>query len=145
MRTRALIATTAVIVAVALLARGMGARQAPTPISEIEFDALMTEVRLTVGDTEQHIDSRYWPETAEDGDRFAEMFEKVQVFWNAREVEDAARIAGEAIAAANALSLAASRNELDGTRAALGELRATCAACHQSYREETDDGYRIKQ
>ncbi|HJO37528.1 MAG: cytochrome c [Vicinamibacterales bacterium] len=142
MRLRVTIAVATITAAAGLLAPGLGARQAA--ISEIEFDALMKELRLTLGDVEQHIDSRYWPETADDGDRLAAMFEQVQAFWDARDVEEAAKLAAAGITASGALSLAASRNELDGTREALSEIRGTCGPCHQSYREETDDGYRIK-
>ncbi|HAK56028.1 MAG: hypothetical protein QF463_15280 [Vicinamibacterales bacterium] len=141
MRTRVSIAVVTAF-AVALLAPGAGARQ--EALTEAEYDATMKELRLTVGDAEQHIDSRYWPETEEDGDRLAAMFEQVQGFWSARDVEAAATLAAAGVTASRALSLAASRNEYDATREALSEIRGTCGPCHQSYREETDDGYRIK-
>ena len=72
------------------------------------------------------------------------MFQQVEAFWKAREVEEAAAIAADAVAAARAITAAAGENNHDGAQSAFGDLRGTCATCHRSYREQTDEGYRIK-
>ena len=139
MHARGLIVIVPVVIVCGLR---IGALQtAPT---EAEFEATMTEIRLTLGDAEGHIDARYWPETEEDGAAFVELFEQVQAFWEARDTETAVAIAGTAIAASRALTAAAAQNDLDAARSAFGDLRGTCAACHGDYREETEDGYRVK-
>ena len=139
MRTRGRIAIVSVVI---LCGLRVGALQtAPT---ETEYDADMKEIRLSLGDAEGHIDARYWPETEEAGAALAQLFERVQAFWEARDTAAAAEIAGTAIAASRALRAAAAQNDYDAARAAFGDLRDTCAACHRDYREETEDGYRVK-
>ncbi len=139
MRTRGLIAIVSVVI---LSGLRVGALQtAPT---ETEYDAAMKEIRLSLGDAEGHVDARYWPETEEDGAALAELFEQVQAFWEARDTAAAVEIAGAAIAASRALRAAAAQNDFDAARSAFGDLRGTCAACHRDYREETEDGYRVK-
>ena len=75
----------------------VGARQAaPT---EAEYGALMTEIRFTVGDAEDHVDARYWPELGEDLDKLNRMFQQVEAFWTARGTEAAVGVAQEALVA----------------------------------------------
>ena len=132
----------AIVAVVTLCGLRVGALQtAPT---ETEYDAAMKEIGLSLGDAEGHIDARYWPETEADGAALAELFEQVQAFWEARDTAAAAEIAGTAIAASRALRAAAAQDDYDAARTAFGDLRGTCAACHQDYREETEDGYRVK-
>jgi len=115
-----------------------------TELNEPDFPATMKEIGLTVGDAEGHIDARYWPETEEDGKRLAAMFQLVEEFWLNRGTEAAARIAADAVTASNNLTTVARANDFNGSRSALGEIRKTCGACHQDFREETEDGYQIK-
>ena len=140
MRARVLMAIVAVVVVGGL--RGAALQSVPT---EMELDATMKEIRLTLGDAEGHIGSRYWPETEEDGQRLAAMFEQVEAFWTARETERAAGIAADAIAASRALTAAARRDDNDGATSAFDDLRGICSTCHQDYREQNEDGsYRVK-
>ena len=139
MKARLLIAIISIVALV-----GLGANASQETLTEEEFDATMKEVGLTLGDAEGHIDSRYWPETVEDGRRLQSMFQQVEAFWKAQEVGEAAAIAADAVAAARAMTAAASGNNHDDAQRAFGDLRSTCATCHQSYREQMDDGYRIK-
>ena len=120
----------------------VGARQAvPT---EAEYGALMTEIRLTVGDAEDHVDARYWPELGEDLDKLNRMFQQVEAFWTARGTEAAVGIATQAIAALNDLGDTAADQNQGGARAAVTALRGACRSCHENHREQTDDGFRIK-
>ena len=139
MNARLLIAIISIVAPV-----GLGAKALQETLTEEEFDATMKEVGLTLGDTEGHIGARYWPETEEDGRRLQSMFQQVEAFWKAQEVEEAAAIAADAVAAARAITAAAGENNHDGAQSAFGDLRGTCATCHRSYREQTDEGYRIK-
>ena len=119
-----------------------GARQ--TALNEAELSSTMKEIGLTVGDAEGHIDARYWPETEEDGQRLAAMFQLVEEFWLNRGTDAAARIAADAVTASNNLTTVARANDYSGSQNALAAIRKTCGACHQDFREETEDGYRIK-
>ena len=132
------------LLVVLLSASGLivGARQSvPT---EEEYGPLMTEIRFTVGDVVQHVDSRYWPELDEDLGNLVPMFEQVEAFWKARGTDDAVGFAGEALAALNTLAEAGVAMNVGAARAAITTLRATCGSCHEVHREETADGYRIK-
>ena len=120
----------------------VGARQsAPT---EEEYGALMTEIRFTVGDAEGHADSRYWPELGEDLDKLIPMFRQVEAFWTARGTDDAVGFATQALAALSELGDATVDHNPGAARAAITTLRGACRSCHESHREETADGYRIK-
>ena len=132
----------AIVIIVALFSPQAGALQ--QVLTAAEFDATMKEVGLTLGDAEGHIDARYWPETAVDGQRLRSMFQEVEAFWKAREVEEAAIMAADAMAASRAMTTAAKENNRESARTAFGKLRSTCARCHLDYREQTDDGYQIK-
>ena len=121
----------------ALVAR----QSAPT---EEEYGPLMTEIRFIVGDADLHVDARYWPELGEDLDKLLPMLRQVEAFWTARGTDGAVGLAKETIAAFNELSAAAIDQNRGGARAAVIALRASCASCHETHREQTDDGYRIK-
>ena len=125
-----------------LLTVVIGARQ--SALTEEEYGALMIEIRFVVGDAELHVDARYWPELGEDLDKLMPMFQQVEAFWTARGTDEAVGFAKETIAAFNELSAAAIDQNRGGALAAIIALRATCEACHEKHREQTDDGYQIK-
>lgn len=136
---RGLILTISVIAVLGLRA---GALQ--STMTEDEYDAAMKEIRMTAGDADGHIDARYFPELEEDGQALASLFGQVEAFWTARNTEAAAEIARTTVAAAEAMVAAASRDDRDAARSAYRELRGTCQACHEDFRERTEDGFRIK-
>ena len=104
----------AIVIIVALFSPQAGALQ--QVLTEAEFDATMKEVGLTLGDAEGHIDARYWPETAVDGQRLRSMFQEVEAFWKAREGEEAAIMAADAMAASRAMTTAAKENNRESAR-----------------------------
>jgi hypothetical protein len=116
-------------------------QSAPT---EDEYGAMMAEIRLIVGDAEQHVDSRYWPELGEDLDKLFPMFRQIEAFWTARDNDGAVGFTQEALATLKAIGDAGIAMEQGPARAGISTLRGTCGACHTAHREETADGYRIK-
>ena len=112
--------------------------------TEEEYGPLMTEIRFTIGDADLHVDARYWPELGEDLDRLIPMFRQVEAFWEARGTAAAVGFAQQSLAVLKDLSDATTEQDRGGARAAVNALRGTCQPCHEAYREETDDGYRIK-
>ena len=112
--------------------------------TEEEYGPLMTEIRFTVGDADLHVDARYWPELGEDLDKLIPMFRQVEAFWTARGTDDAVGFAQRSLAVLDDLNDATVEQNRGGARAAIDALRGTCEPCHEAYREETDDGYRIK-
>ncbi len=129
---------------VLLTAGGLAVGALQSAPTEEEYGALMTEIRLIVGDAELHVDARYWPELGEDLDKLMPMFRQVEAFWTARGTDEAVGFAKETLAAFDELSAAAIDQNRGAALAAIIALRATCGSCHENHREETDDGYRIK-
>ena len=123
---------------------GLTATVRQSPPTEEEYGPLMTEIRLTVGDADLHVDARYWPELGEDLDKLFPMAQQVEAFWTARGNDGAVGFAQELIAALKELSDAAIAQDRGAARSGVVAVRATCQPCHEVHREETADGYRIK-
>ena len=117
---------------------------AQEPMTDDEYDAAMKEIRLTLGDTRGHVDARYWPELETEVGRLQVFFEQIELFWNARGVDGATGFAQEALKALESLSTAANQEDQPAARDALKSLQGSCQSCHEEFREETDNGYRIK-
>jgi hypothetical protein len=133
-----------VALCLALLTAGGVAVARQTVPTEEEFGPLMTEIRFTVGDADLHVDARYWPELGEDLDKLIPMFRQVEAFWSQRGMDDAVGFAQQSLAVLGDLSDATTDQNRGSARAAVDALRGTCQPCHEVYREQTDDGYRIK-
>ncbi len=128
---------------VALLALPAIAQQA---MSEENYDAAMKQVRATFGGVRDQVEAEAGADVAAAGKELAELFEKVEAFWEAREVESAIEISAGARDAALELQKAGETGNFEAAGEAFQLLRATCRGCHGQYREELADGsYRIKQ
>ena len=117
---------------------------AQEPMTDDEYDAAMKEIRLTLGDTRGHVDARYWPELETEVGRLQVFFEQIELFWNARGVDGATGFAQEALKELESLSTASNQEDQPAARDALKSLQGSCQSCHEGFREETDNGYRIK-
>ena len=77
--------------------------------------------------------------------RLEVVFKDVQAYWEDKKVEDAAKVARNAVAAAQAVSKAVAAHDTAAATAASQALGATCMTCHTAHRERlTFDFYRIK-
>ena len=132
------------VAAVSLVAFGLQAEALQTTMTEAEYDAAMKEIRLTVGDADLHLQSQYWPELGTDVDRLKAFFEQVEAFWMAQGSEQATAFAGEALTAVATLSTAVGQQDRQAVTSAIKTLRGVCQSCHGVFREQTEDGYRIK-
>ncbi len=113
--------------------------------SEDDYAKSMTEIRFLMGDANQHVDARYWPELADDVQKLRTQFEAVEAFWTARGTDAAAALAREAIGQLEPILAAADNKDPQAAGAAVSLMRSTCQSCHEQFREETADGFRIKQ
>ena len=140
MHTRMFVAASAVALVLAIpLSAGQDV------MSEEEYGAAMTEIRFLVQDMNLHIDARYWPELGEDVQKMQAQFEMVQAFWEARSTDEAVTFAQAAIDALGPIRGAAGDRNIGGAQEAVRGLQDACAACHDQFREETADGFRIRQ
>ena len=61
-------------------------------LNEEGYAAVMKEIDLTIGDTTMNIDATYWDDLGVVTDRLTMLFERVQAFWTARQVQPAVRL-----------------------------------------------------
>ncbi len=134
-----------VVVAVTLLTAFPTLTAAQGAMTEEGFAKAMTEINFLVGDAELHIDARYWPDLGEDIRKLRTQFEMVETFWTTRGTTEAAAFAHQAIELLDPIQVASDEKNPQAAQAAVREMRGMCQACHQQFREQTDDGYRIKQ
>lgn len=109
-----------------------------------DYEAAMQELRYLATDTSLHIDASYWGDVGEDSDKIRAELAKVESFWTAQEQSQAVEFATRAIAAARSIGRASGSQDRNAATSALAELRGVCQSCHAEFREETDDGFRIK-
>ena len=130
----------------AALAIGFGATPATAQdaVTAEDYEAAMQELRYLATDTSLHIDASYWGDVGEDSDKIRAELAKVEAFWTAQEQPQAVEFATRAIAAARSIGRASGSQDRNAATSALAELRSVCQSCHGEFREETDDGFRIK-
>ena len=135
----------------AALTVGLGVTLAATQdeVTESDYQAAMQELRYLATDASLHMDqasaaASYWADVGEDSDKMRREFAKVESFWTAQEQPRAVELATQAIAAARSIGRASGAEDRAAGTAALAELRSVCQSCHAEFREETDDGFRIK-
>ena len=68
----------------------------------------------------------------------------MESFWTAQEQPQAVEFATRAIEAARSIGRASGSQDRNAATTALAELRSVCSSCHGEFREETDDGFRIR-
>lgn len=113
-------------------------------VTESDYEAAMQELRYLATDTSLHIDASYWGDVGEDSDKIRAELAKVESFWTAQEQPQAVEFATRAIEAARSIGRASGSQDRNAATSALAELRSVCQSCHAEFREETDEGFRIK-
>ena len=134
----------AAIVVTLTVGLGVGLATAQDAVTESDYEAAMQELRYLATDTSLHIDSNYWGDVGEDSDKIRAELAKVESFWTAQEQPRAVELATQAIEAARSIGRASGAQDRSAATSALAELRSVCQSCHGEFREETDDGFRIK-
>lgn len=110
---------------------------------EGEFQTWMKTVNKEMGDLRKN-EKKTGPEAAMDAEKLADVYTHMVAFWNGRNAPDAAKIAEDGKAAAEALVVAAKADDSEKATAAFKTLGGTCKGCHEAHREKTDAGYKIK-
>lgn len=134
----------AVFAAALTIGLGVTPAAAQDAVTAEDYEAAMQELRYLATDTSLHIDSSYWGDVGEDSDKIRAELAKVESFWTAQEQPQAIEFATQAIAAARSIGRASGSQDRNAATSALAELRSVCQSCHAEFREETDDGFRIK-
>jgi hypothetical protein len=129
----------------AILVLGLPIAALQPAMTEEDYGKAMTEVQRLVGDANQHVDSDYWPDLQEDLQKLRARFNAVEKFWTARETPAAVGFAQSAIQAIKLVQAAADKEDGEAARTALRGLQRTCQSCHAQFREETADGFRMRE
>ena len=139
MKAAKLIALAAVIVA---LGTPVLAHQ---EVSAEDYDGAMKSIRGAMGAVRGQMSEQDAAGLGATGATFIEGFTKAQAYWQAREEDQAIELATAALMASQRFQEAGAAGNFEAARAAIGDLRGTCMACYQQYRERDADGnYRIK-
>lgn len=150
-RSSLFLATVALAGAVTIAAQGPPAQPAGTGVTmaktwtDADLDRLMKEIGGTVGALRKAIDGQNAELLKTNADKMEELFEEVDDFWSARNVQDAASTADDAAEHAEHVEDAADAKDFTKAAEHLKLMQGTCASCHMKYRDKGPDGqYRIK-
>ena len=113
-------------------------------LTEEQYSGVMKEINLTMGDAGMNIDAMYWDDLGVVTDRLTVLFERVQAFWTARQVQPAMDFSAAALAATYAVGQASGARSGSRANQTMTELRSVCRSCHTEFRERIDGGFRIR-
>ena len=138
-----------VVLSVVLMGTLMAqAGQAPmaktTIMSPADYSTAMKEVGSTNGMLGKAIQSNSAADAAKASARLETLFKDVQAYWAGKKVDDATNFAGNAVAAAQAISKAVAANDMAAATEARTKLASQCMGCHTAHREKTDAGFVMK-
>src|SRR5687768_3720921 len=122
------------------------AKRQPPALSpdEAAFDATMKRINPAFGGIRQAVTAGGGEKAAEQAATLKQGFIETEAFWKKRDKADAVKWAGEARAHAETLEAAVKAGKWDDAKAAVTGLQQTCSACHGTYRQRGEDGYRIR-
>ena len=134
------------LVIVGVLLTGIiGASQSREIADEADFEAAMKDVGKNFGAVRSAMEAREGETVASGAENLVSIFEGVEAFFSARDLEHGVTVAGQAVQAAADIKSAIDNEtfgELVGARDRLG---ATCQSCHTEYREQVEEGgFRFK-
>ena len=134
------------LVIVGVLLTGIiGASQSREIADEADFEAAMKDVGKNFGAVRSAMEAREGETVASGAENLVSIFEGVEAFFSARDLEHGVTVAGQAVQAAADIKSAIDNQtfgELVGARDRLG---ATCQSCHTEYREQVEEGgFRFK-
>ena len=134
------------LVIVGVLLTGIiGISQSREIADETDFEAAMKDVGKNFGAVRSAMEAREGETVASGAENLVSIFEGVEAFFSARDLEHGVTVAGQAVQAAADNKSAIDNEtfgELVGARDRLG---ATCQSCHTEYREQVEEGgFRFK-
>jgi hypothetical protein len=113
--------------------------------AETEYQSWMKSNNAVVSDLSKNLAAKAGDAAAMDARTLQENMAKVMIFWQSRNVSDAARFALDTKYGFAQVALLASQGNFDDASAALKMTQANCAGCHMAHRERAADGsFKIK-
>jgi hypothetical protein len=138
------------VLCIALMGNLMAQAGAPAPMAKTtitslaDYSAKMKEIGSNNGMLGKAIQSGAAADAAKASAQLETLFKDVQAYWAAKKVDDATAFAGNAVAAAQAISKAAAANDMMAATDARAKLASQCMGCHTAHREKTDAGFVMK-
>jgi cytochrome c556 len=112
---------------------------------EKEFQGWMKTTGATMGSLRKNLEAKNGEAAAADAKTLQEVFAKVHDFWMKKKIESATKFATTAQNGFKVVGQLASSGKFDEAAAEMKSTVATCAGCHNGFREKKEDGtYRIK-
>ncbi len=129
-----------IIIVAAVLASGASFAQQKRP-----YDQLMKDVQATYASVKKNLDASAGAAAAADAAKLEGLFKETETFWAQFKTKDALDAAKTAQLGAAAIGAAAKGNNIQKAQASYTAVGKSCAACHNSHREQMPDkSYRIK-
>lgn len=123
------------------------AMRLPPPMSADEkvLDDTMKKVAPAVAALRTAVDGSKTDAAAPQIAVLKQAFAQTEAFWKSKNVPEAVKIAQEARSRVDAVERNSAENDWDSAKKSVAALNQTCGSCHQSYREQFDEGsYRVK-
>jgi hypothetical protein len=150
-RSSVILVATALVGSLSIAAQGPPPQPAATGITtsrtwtDADYDKLMKEVGATIGVLRKAIEAQNADLAKQNAEKMESLFEEVDDFWNARNVDDAQDWADDAAEHADHVEDAADDKDFVKATEHMKLLQAQCATCHAKYRDKAPDGgFRIK-
>jgi hypothetical protein len=134
----------AFIVATVSLAAQAGQPAKLAIASDADYSTTMKDVQAQNGALAKALTSAAEADVIAAAGKLETDFKNVQAYWEAKKVDDATTFAKNAVAAAQAISKAATAHDMAAANAALPQLRGTCGGCHMAHRAGTPGNFTIK-
>jgi hypothetical protein len=132
----------------ALVASGfliLSAQTAKTPMSDADYVKAMKEINPTFMSLQRANASMNHAQGEKDAQKLSDLFNSVQVYWEAKKADDAVGFAKSAVAAADATVKASEQMDMTALTSSQQKLSAACQGCHMAHRDRLPDGtYKFK-
>jgi hypothetical protein len=111
-----------------------------TPMSDADYVKAMKEINPTFMSLQRANASMNHAQGEKDAQKLSDLFNSVQVYWEARKADDAVGFAKSAVAAADATVKASASMDMTTLTSSQQQLSAACQGCHMAHRTRNSDG-----
>ncbi len=107
-------------------------------VSDEDYFKLMKQVQTSWGSFNKNNKGMQHDAAAKDAAALVPVFKDVQVYWEAKKIDDAVGFSKQAVSGLEALAKAGS--DMEAIAAAQKTVQSTCAGCHTAHRDKNADG-----
>jgi len=107
-------------------------------VTDEDYFKLMKQVQTNWGSFNKNNKGMQHDAAGKDAAALVPVFKDVQVYWEAKKIDDAVAFAKTAVSGLEKLAKAGS--DMEAIAAAQKEVQSTCAGCHMAHRDKNADG-----